>query len=460
MREAQPNERLASVMQEARVSNKALARAIRELSTQRRQPLGTDHTAVSRWLSGMTPRGATAALVAEVLGAKLGRRLAPADLGFAGSVAVDPNLGIQYGEQPHEAVTALSALWRADLDEARSIVEAPANSGAWSEASLNWLLRNGTNALPHQESGRQIGASDVAAIRATTEAFSLLDNNFGGGHARRALIQYLRSDAARMLVGKYSEQIGRHLFDAIAEATLLAAWMSYDAGMHGLAQRYFIQALRLAQTAENTLLASSILDAMSHQATFLGRGREAANLARAARNGSRGHATSTLTAHFHAMEARALAIGGDAVGAQRSLGEAVRVFEKRRPGDDPEWISYFNDVELSAEFSHCFRDLQRSSDAITYAERGISGSSARSDFFVTMVLAAGHLDGGGRNADIEEACRVAKSALELGTQVRSARCAEYVRQFRSALKPFATHRAVVELREEAAEHPLWNASQS
>jgi len=262
-----------------------------------------------------------------------------------------------------------------------------------------------------------------------------------------------------MLKGQYNDQTGRALFDAVAEPTLLAAWMSYDAGKQGLAQRYFIQALRLAQTAENNLLAGSILDAMSHQATFLGRGRDAANLARAARNGTRGVATSTLTAHFYAMEARALAIADDAVGAQRALSEAVRIFEKRQPGDDPDWISYFNDIELSAEFSHCFRDLRRSNDAITYAERGISGTSPRSDFFVTMVLAAGHL-GDGRRGDVEQACEAVRSALQLGGQVQSARCVEYLRQFRSSLASLASHRAVLALEEEAREHPLWQAASS
>src|SRR5262249_29539241 len=65
---------------------------------------------------------------------------------------------------------------------------------------------------------------------------------------------------------------------------------------HGLAQNYFIQALRLAQAASDAPMAGTILDAMSHQATFLGRHREAADLARSARTGTRGIATPTLTA--------------------------------------------------------------------------------------------------------------------------------------------------------------------
>ena len=126
-----------------------------------------------------------------------------------------------------------------------------------------------------------------------------------------------------------------------------------------LAQRYFIQALALAQAGGDQLLGASILDAMSHQATYTGRFAEAANLARAARTGTTGIATATLTAHFHTMEARALARLGDAKTCDRALAEAVREFERRRPRDDPDWIRYFDEAELAAEFGHCLRDLGR-----------------------------------------------------------------------------------------------------
>ena len=72
--------------------------------------------------------------------------------------------------------------------------------------------------------------------------------------------------------------MGRELFSAVGEATLLAAWMTYDsAPASALAQSYFVQALALAQAGNDRLLGASILDAMSHQATFAGplhRGRE------------------------------------------------------------------------------------------------------------------------------------------------------------------------------------------
>jgi hypothetical protein len=177
----------------------------------------------------------------------------------------------------------------------------------------------------------------VERFRATVEMFRQLDDRFGGGHARPALIQYLKADAGRLLNGQYTETTGRALFSAVAEATLLAAWMSYDSMPAGtLAQRHFVQALALAQTGGDRLLGASILDAMSHQVTYLGRYGEAANLARAAKTGTQGSATPTLVSHFYTMEARALARIGDANGCDRALANAMREFERGAPDNDPE----------------------------------------------------------------------------------------------------------------------------
>jgi hypothetical protein len=290
-------------------------------------------------------------------------------------------------------------------------------------------------------------------LRETVAAFSTLDNRFGGGQARRSLVQFLATDAAGLLDGAYSEGVGRMLYSAVAEATLLAAWMAYDSGVHGLAQRYFVQALRLAQAADDVLLAGSILDAMSHQATFLRRPREAVNLARAARTGTSGKATATLTAHFYTMEARALACGGDERGSQLALAQSVRLFDIRRPEDDPEWIAYFDEAELNAEFSHCLRDIGRHQEAATYATTSLTnaGASARSDFLVSMVLATGVAGQG----DADEACRAAEVALNAGLALKSARCVDYVRQFRTAIEPYSNSAAVRTFAESVAENRLW-----
>jgi len=155
------------------------------------------------------------------------------------------------------------------------------------------------------------------------------------------------------------------------------------------------------------------------------------------------------------MEARALARIGDAKGCDRALAEAVSEFERRRPGEDPDWIRYFNESELSAEISHCLRDLGRPDDAAHYARSSLEAvddaTFVRSDFFVMMVLADAHLAAG----EVERACRVARNALTAGEQIRSARCIGYLREFRQHLAAVGENRAAAEFEEQAVSSRLW-----
>ena len=382
----------------------------------------------------------------------------PVDAGF-GLPATAPVQGaadLAYPDTPADAAETVTRLWHRDLSDATALSQGRVVPGAWNDASLRWLVSASSEPVSEKAGRIRVGRPDVDRFRTTVQLFAKLDDQFGGGHARQALIQYLSIDGERLLQGQYSGSVGRQLFSAVSEAALLAAWMSYDsAPASSLAQKYFIQALALAQAGEDRLLGASVLDAMSHQATHLGRFGEAATLARAARTGTSGVATATLTSHFHAMEARALARLGDVKGCDRALAGAVREFERRKPEDDPPWFQYVDETELSAEMGHCLRDLGRAADAARYATRGLiapdGATFVRSDFFVAMVLADAHLAGGG----LEQACDVALKALKAGEQIRSARCINYLREFRTHLTRAASTTAVVEFNEQAGESRLW-----
>ncbi|MET7908797.1 hypothetical protein ABZS98_11030 [Streptomyces avermitilis] len=381
--------------------------------------------------------------------------LSAAELGLDHDSGRDASLlDVSYPASPDDAIEAVGQLWRADLNRYEPLLQAEPSEPAWNEASLRWLVAP-EPAVPRQRrDGIRVGLGDVAAIKTTADMFAELDDRFGGDHARHAAIQYLSTEVAPLLRGQYTEQVGRALLSTTAEATLLAGWMSYDACRHGLAQRYFLQALRLAQDANDRRLAGSILSAMSHQATFLGRYTQAATLARAALMGISPVATPTLRAQFHAMEARALARTGDVRACEAALSAATKALESRNTDDEPEWISYFDEAELAAEAAHCFRDVNSARQAVAHAENAMSGSHVRSDFFATMVLADAHL----RAGDIEEACLVALDALDLGEQLKSARCVSYLAEFRQGLA-VAGHSADVQaFTEQVTEHRLWIAS--
>jgi len=368
------------------------------------------------------------------------------------------DVGLRFLGDHAEVAGNLTRLWCSDLNDDPSARGQAVVSGAWGDASLAWLVSRERQLATHrQTTGVRIGLADVARFRTTLDTFARLDDKFGGGHVRTALIQYLSDDASRLLRGCYTEAVARDLFSAVAEGTLLAAWMTYDSMPESaLAQRYFVQALALSQAGNDRMLGASVLDAMSHQATYTGRYAEAANLARAAAAGTRGIATATLTSHFHVMEARALARLGDAKACDHALAEAVREFERRKPEGDPNWIQYFDDSELAAEFGHCLRDLGRPLDAAQYARRSFPSAAAgvtllRSDFFAMMVLADVHMDAG----NPEEACSVALNALSAGEQIRSARCVNYLRDFRQRLARLEKSRLAVDFNEQAATSRLW-----
>lgn len=454
-----PNERLARLMQEAGFeSHKAFARAVMAESQQAGDPLRRcDHTYVGRWLDGRTPQGKTPMYIAAALGRVLRRKVTPADIGMpVGGHLPIVDLGLAYPDTPAEAADNVALLWRADLAEATVLQRGRVDPGAWSATSLRWLVDPA--GLPGGDPARgvNVGLADVSRFKATAEMFAHLDDRYGGGHARQSLIQYLSTDGERLLRGRHTDDVGRALFSAVAEATLLAAWMTYDsAPASGLAQRYFIQALGLAQAGKDRLLGAAVLDAMSHQATYLGRFGDAANLARAARTGTRGVATATLTAHFHTMEARALARIGDTRACDIALAAAVREFERRNPEDDPPWFQYFNEAELSAELGHCFRDIGRAADATQHASQSLAAVEGtafeRSDFFAAVVLADAHLAAG----ELEQACGVALNALTAGEQIRSARCVNYLREFRQRLVTAGESLAAAEFYEHARASRLW-----
>ncbi|MFI8432498.1 regulator [Streptomyces sp. NPDC079020] len=298
--------------------------------------------------------------------------------------------------------------------------------------------------------GQRVGSGDVAALRSVGELFRTLDNAYGGGHARQALVRYLEHEAEPMLRGSYGETTGRRLFSAAADLTRLAGWTSYDIAAHGLAQRYFVQALRLAQAAGDRGYGAYVLITMSRQAVYLGHGREAVQLARVAQQGIGSAAPPVAQALLHSVEARGHGVLGEARACVASLARAERALESARPGDEmPHWARYFDEAQLADEFGHCHRDLQQYRAAAQHAERSLqlrAPAYARSRLFCRVVLATARLGLG----ELDQACLLAAEAAQQASEMRSARATEYVREFERRLEPYRDAAAVRGYRDRVA----------
>ncbi|MER6128832.1 regulator [Streptomyces sp. NPDC001795] len=452
-----PNRQLAALIAEAGFSNAGLARRVDQLGLEHGLDLRYDKTSVTRWLRGQQPRGTTPALIAEVFTRRLGRRLTAQDLGLDACAPV--YAGLEFAATPEEAIDIVSGLWRKDSGshaELRKIAFTPAGLVV---PSRDWLIgraddkvtrgepvpripAQGRPVLPRQRSqsergpGQKVSGGDIAALRSVGELFRALDHAYGGGHARQALVRYLEHEAEPMLRGTYGEQTGRRLFAAAADLTRLAGWTSYDIGAHGLAQRYFVQALRLAQAAGDRMYGAYVLVTMSRQAVYLGHGREAVQLTRVAQQGVGTSAPPVVQALLHAVEARGHGVLGEVRACTASLVRAERALESARPGDEvPYWGRFFDEAQLADEFGHCHRDLQQYRAAVQHAERSLqlrAPGYARSRLFCRVVLASARLGLG----ELDQACQLGAEAAGQASEMRSVRAVEYVRDFERRLEPY------------------------
>ncbi|MEU0054011.1 regulator [Streptomyces sp. NPDC006309] len=479
-----PNRQLAALIAEAGFSNAGLARRVDQLGLEHGLDLRYDKTSVTRWLRGQQPRGTTPALIAEVFTRRLGRRLSAQDLGLDACAPV--YAGLEFAAGPEEAVDIVSGLWRKDSGshaELRKIAFTPAGLVV---PSRDWLIgkpddrvaRDPAPRVPAQGRpgaarpqpqpqpgvpvpprargagghgpGHRVTGGDISALRSVGELFRTLDDRFGGGHARQALVRYLEHECEPMLRGSYDEQTGRRLFGAAADLTRLAGWTSYDIAAHGLAQRYFVQALRLAQAAGDRAYGSFVLVTMSRQAVYLSHGREAVQLARVAQQGVGTGAPPVVQALLHAAEARAHGVLGEVRACTAALVRAERALDAARAGDDvPYWAAFFDEAQLADEFGHCHRDLQQFRAAAQHAERALqlrAPAYARSRLFCRVVLATARLALG----ELDQACALGAEAARQAAEMRSARAVEYVRDFERRLEPYRDALPVRTYREKVA----------
>ena len=229
---------------------------------------------------------------------------------------------------------------------------------------------------------------------------------------------------------------------AAAELTQLAGWMAADVGENQSASRLMKQSLELCRVVENHALAAEILAGMSHQAAFVGLGRNAVLLAQEAGGEAARSGIGSLAAECSVMEAHGYAIQLDGPATMRALTEAERQFTAAHRGDDPTWLAYFDEAYMAAKFAHCFRALGRSREGANFAERSLQMSDgyARGRVFNLALLATLHAGQG----EVERACTVGAGAVELGSEIRSIRTGVYLAELRRRLQPYADTASVRE----------------
>lgn len=351
-----------------------------------------------------------------------------------------------YNPSLKATVEAVADLGRADVDRRKFLAAAPFAAAAAIGPSRDWLL-NTLDQLPDDR--QRVRLEDVTAVKNMFTHFQQMDIFQGGGSGRLVLAAYMNEHVYPLLRRTYTDDVRYALAGAAAEQTYLLGWMAFDNGENGAAQRYLIQALRLAEESKDAALGAHVLAGMADQATLLGHPREGRRLAQAGRQGLSKADSPACLADLWTLEARALATLGDTTGTAHAINEAERAFDHIEHDSEPEWARFIDPAYICGEWANAFRDLGLPSDAEPHARRSITyarnQNRARRGALSHAALAVTHI----QDRDLEAAYVAAVRTIDLSRKVKSSRSVDAVRDIQKHMMTFGPHPLIADFNDRA-----------
>src|SRR3569833_334806 len=386
-----PNAHLAALIKESGLSYAALARGVNHLGHLSGKALHYHKSAVSRWISGEQPRKPAPELILEVLRRKLNRDLTYRDLGFEIADFDVETRSLWYTDLDTTLDVAPS-LWSHDVSR-RSLLKSSAGAvGAMTAPARAFILFEADERVSRRGS-IQVSSDDVKMIREVAYQYWRWDSKYGGGRFREQLIYFLHSHVTPLLGGRYGDEVGRDLLSAAGEATMLAGWMAYDTASLGLAQRYYTQALRMAQAAGDRQLGGEILTCMAYVADSAGAPGDAIHLCEYALNITKGRVSSRVISYVYSVMSRCMASAPDALrdrpATLTALGAADRHFTRPLDGSENPWVAGIDFCGLQTQAAHILSELGiigRAHEAVSTALGGRDENHRRAVAFCKIYL--------------------------------------------------------------------------
>ncbi|MFF3318453.1 transcriptional regulator [Streptomyces sp. NPDC003035] len=332
----QPNTLLDALLDEAGFSHAGLAAQVNRAGRSRGLTLRYEHTAVARWLKGQRPRGQVPDLICEVLAVRLHRPVTLDDIGLGvpgGDVGA-------HGSPLSGFVERATALWRSDEQQRPHVLGAQAVTGTPAVMPV-WEWENPPEDADVSRDGRtRVSMADITMLRAARAHYEQMYRKAGGIATRTRVVGFLNAETAPLLRGAYNDDLGRQLHRATGGLVAVAGICAYDSDAHGLAQRYFHQALRLAKASGDRGLGAYVIALLVNQSLFMGQYRQAVAFAEAALRAAGRQITPALAADLSAMQAKAYAHLGDGRAALTCIRRAEAEAERISPGHEPAETGY------------------------------------------------------------------------------------------------------------------------
>ncbi|MFE1070374.1 sporulation protein [Streptomyces sp. NPDC058783] len=435
------NLRLESLIEESGISHKRLAHRLNQICLSHGITSEYTHTSVANWCRrGVRPRWPVPQHICAVLAEGLGRPVGLGEIGMERPGHLDRDAGLEFPRGQRDAISEASSYW-STVNRRTFLASSPFVVSVFSEPVTRWLV-NPTEPLSPPSGRITVDRTHIQELREAADSARLWDSRFGGATWKsRSLTAYLYERVTPLLDGRYTEQDGRDLFSVTAEMARLAGWTAFDAGQHQVAQRHFVQALRLAKAGSDVHLGSYVLSTMAMQALMRGFTSQAIDMAQGAYERVP-TADPRVLGFAKLIEARAHARQRDARAAASCLATAERLQERGAAegvGERP-WIEFFSRQRIVTDATEIFRDLGHPRATFSWHALGsMPGDAyARSRGIRLSVLATAHAQSG----ELEHSLRLGGESLRLFARLQSIRGLDYLKIYTESLAPWRREPAV------------------
>ncbi|ORT49037.1 hypothetical protein KBI5_14845 [Frankia sp. KB5] len=279
--------------------------------------------------------------------------------------------------------------------------------------------------------------------------FRAWDHQFGGGLRRKAVVGQLAEIADELRDFSHPQDLTRRLHGVMADLAEIAATMSWDSGQGGLAQRYYLLALRSAKAAGDPVFCANILAGMARQQFYLDRTVEGLELVRLAQGVAGTQATPAVRAMLFTREAWAYALQGRLAAFRRVTSRAEDTFRDVDAAVEPFWISYFDQAELAGVTGGRLLDIahqapEHADEAATWLSQAVEArdvTSVRSTALDQLGYAEIRLVQG----EFDEAARLGHAAVTMVERTRSSRVRVKLGQFHRHAESRTSARPIADL---------------
>ncbi|MEU6080155.1 transcriptional regulator [Streptomyces sp. NPDC047108] len=444
----EPNTLLDALLDETGMSRVGLAARVNAAGKCRGKETRYDHASVIRWLRGQRPRGIAPDLICDVLSERLQRPITLEDIGMG-----KPHMSETSGSALSSFIERSTALWRGDQQQRPDVMEASAITGLPAVAPV-WEWENPPDDVDVSRVGTpRVGVGDVDVLRSARTHYEQMYRRVGGVATRSRIVGFLNQETSQLLRGAYSDATGRELHRAVGGLVAIAGICSYDSNAHGLAQRYFHQALRLAKASGDRAFGGYVVALLVNQSVFLKAYRQAVAFAEAGLRTAGPHISHALATDLYAMQAKAFARMGDQASAHRCMLLAETTAGQIRRDDEPAETGYVQPGLVEAQLAETLMSLGDLTPAQEYALEAVrTQTHSRGRVHRLATLTNAQLRGG-------EADHAAATAIQMAEQAHGMESQRLRDRLISTQRALASHgstatRGAAELIGEALRVPL------